>query len=304
MELRHLRYFLAIAEERSFTRAAERLWLAQPGLSKQMRHLEAELGVALFERHSRGVHLTEAGELFFERARAALTAVEAAAATGRDAQAGLIGTVRLGLAAGVGWGHCADVLERFARAHDRVELTVQEAHVGTLCQQLRDGQLDALIGPSVATGGEAPGTQRLDLGWEPWVVLVGRHPALAGTGPVEAAMLDGERVAVIGHRGALGYDQAVADLLDELGIAAELIKVGSGPALQAAVARGDAVALSTAPAALHPEVTARALQPRRVLRFALLWRQEASSPALTELIRLAAESAERTSAPRRLMAVA
>jgi hypothetical protein len=135
-------------------------------------------------------------------------------------------------------------------------------------------------------------------------VLVGRHPALAGTGPVEAAMLEGERVAVIGHRGALGYDQAVADLLDELGIAAELIKVGSGPALQAAVARGDAVALSTAPAALHPEVTARALQPRRVLRFALLWRQEASSPALTELIRLAAESAERTSAPRRLMAVA
>ena len=71
MELRHLRYFVAIAEEGSFTRAAERLWVAQPGLSTQIRRLESELGVQLFERHTRGVDLTDAGALFLERARTA-----------------------------------------------------------------------------------------------------------------------------------------------------------------------------------------------------------------------------------------
>lgn len=60
MELRHLRYFIAIAEERSFTGAAERLWIAQPGLSTQMRRPEVELGVQLFERHPRGIGLTQA----------------------------------------------------------------------------------------------------------------------------------------------------------------------------------------------------------------------------------------------------
>src|SRR4029450_13503814 len=69
MELRHLRYFVAIAEEGSFSSAAERLWVAQPGLSTQIRRLEAELGGKLFIRHTRGGDLTAAGEAFLERRR-------------------------------------------------------------------------------------------------------------------------------------------------------------------------------------------------------------------------------------------
>src|SRR4029078_9301840 len=88
MELRHLRHFVAIAEERSFTRAAERLWVAQPGLSTQIRRLESELGVQLFERHTRGVDLTDAGELFLERARTALAAADAARATRHESRTG------------------------------------------------------------------------------------------------------------------------------------------------------------------------------------------------------------------------
>src|SRR4051812_18934581 len=102
MELRHLRYFVAIAEERSFTRAAERLWIAQPGLSTQIRRLETELGIKLFEPHTRGVALTTAGELFLERARLALAAAESARAVGADLEAGLAGSIRLGIAAEAG----------------------------------------------------------------------------------------------------------------------------------------------------------------------------------------------------------
>src|SRR6187401_780729 len=127
MELRHLRYFVTIAEERSFTRAAERLWVAQPGLSTQIRQLESELGVRLFERHTRGVDLTDAGEVFLERARVALGAADVAAGTGRDLEAGLVGGVRLGLSTDARWHGTAALLAQFARDHEGVELSVLES---------------------------------------------------------------------------------------------------------------------------------------------------------------------------------
>src|SRR6201994_236252 len=115
MELPPLRYFVAIAEERNFTRAAERLWVAQPGLSTQIRRLEAELGVQLFDRHTRGVDLTDAGQLFLERARAALSAADAAGATGRDLEAGAVGTLRVGIATSTRCRRTSALLAQYAR---------------------------------------------------------------------------------------------------------------------------------------------------------------------------------------------
>src|SRR3954453_7479695 len=132
MELRHLRYFVAIAEERSFTRAAERLWVAQPGLSTQIRRLESELGVQLFDRHTRGVDLTDAGELFLERARTALAAADVARSTGHDLAAGLVGAVRLGIASEARWDRTSALLNAFARERPAVEVTTFESYGGTL----------------------------------------------------------------------------------------------------------------------------------------------------------------------------
>jgi DNA-binding transcriptional LysR family regulator len=301
MELRHLRYFVAIAEERSFTRAAERLWVAQPGLSTQIRRLEGELGVQLFERHTRGVDLTEAGERFLERARVALAAAEAARSTGRDLEDGVVGSVRVGIASGARWRPASDLLGRFSRERPGVELTVLEAYGGTLWRDLRGGRLDAFLAP---TGHSSPDLRALDLGLESWVVLIGAGHRLAGIGPVAAEELEGERIAVTGHRDGAALDRAVGELLDDLGVAAELVSGAPGPALHAAVAGGEVLAATTEPDALPTGVVARRLDPRRTLAFELLSRDETPSPALAGLIGLAASIAQRPPAIRSLAAVA
>jgi DNA-binding transcriptional LysR family regulator len=301
MELRHLRYFVAVAEERSFTRAAERLWVAQPGLSTQIRRLETELGLKLFVRHTRGADLTQAGELFLGRAHAALAAADAAGATGRDLEAGQVGSLRLGIASGARWRPVSDVLRRFSDERPGVELTVLEAYGGTLWRDLRDGHLDALVAPA---GHASPDLRALELGSEPWVVLIGAGHRLAGIGPVAAEDLNGEPIAVTGHRDGAPLDRTVAALVEELGVAPEFVPVAPGPAFGATVARNEALALTSAPDSLPAGVIIRTLAPRRSLGFELLTRDEMPSPALAGFIDLAAATAQRRPTARALAAVA
>jgi DNA-binding transcriptional LysR family regulator len=301
MELRHLRYFVAIAEERSFTRAAERLWVAQPGLSTQMRRLEAELGARLFKRHTRGVDLTPAGELFLERARVALAAADEAGATGRDLESGAVGAIRLGLATAARWRGTSSLLERFARERQGVELTVLEGLGGTMWRDLRDGRLDAVIAPAGCASGDL---QTLELGTEPWVALVGSAHRLAGNGRVDASELDGERIAVTGHRDGACYDRAIAEMLDQISVAAALMPGGPEQAMYRMLVEGTVVVLTTAPSALPQGVVVRPMDPVRTLAFALLWRDEVPSPAVREFVRIAAECAERTAVSRPALALA
>jgi DNA-binding transcriptional LysR family regulator len=292
MELRHLRYFVAVAEERSFTRAAERLWVAQPGLSTQVRRLETELGVQLFERHARGVNLTEAGGLLLERARTALAAADTAAATGADVRAGVHGTLRLGVSSGPVWSGTPVLLEQFACERPRVEVTVMQGPGGALWRDLRDGRLDAMVAPA-AYG--SPDLRSLMLGQEPWVMLAGAAHRLSGSGSLAWTALDGEDIAVSGNRDDSQYERAVAAALDELAVDARLVP--SGPALDAALARGDAVVLTTSPATLGAGACARTLEPSRALAFALFWREESPSPTLEAFIAAARPHADQTERP-------
>ena len=284
MELRHLRYFVAIAEEQSFTRAAERLWVAQPGLSTQLRRLEAELGIQLFHRHARGVELTAAGEVFLERAQATLAAADDARAIGASLEAGLIGTIRLGLASEVPARSALTLLDGFGRDHPDVELTIIESYAGALMHDLRERRLDAVIAPSAFGSADL---RSLPLASEPWAVLVGLAHRLAVPGPIGPDELHGEPIVTTGHRDGAGHDRAVAELLRSFGVAAVPHRGGPGPALYAAVEAGDALALSTAAGAIGRELIARPLEPTRHVRFALLSRDGTPAPALAEFMRAA-----------------
>jgi DNA-binding transcriptional LysR family regulator len=284
MELRHLRYFVAIAEERSFTRAAERLWVAQPGLSTQIRRLEAELELRLFDRHTRGVDLTDAGEVFLERARAVLAAAEIARNTGPDLEIGLVGSVRLGLSSEPRWPHACALLDSYARSRPKVEVMLQEAYGGALARDLRDNRLDAMLTPSLFGVGNF---RHLELGSEPWKVLVAHPHRLAGSGPLDASALNDEPVVLTGHRDGAGYDEAIRDTLLALGAEPQFVTGGAGPALLKSVQDGVALALTTTEPSGHQGLDARPLTRSAPLSFALFWRSDTPSAALSELIRLA-----------------
>jgi DNA-binding transcriptional LysR family regulator len=154
MELRRLRYFVAVAEELHFRRAAERLHLAQPALSAQVRKLEVELGVDLLHRTKRDVSLTAAGTLFLEDARRLLRQADEAARTARNARTGAAGRIRL--------GHLPDavpaVLPRaiaaFASRSPGVEIVPETVPARRAVEEVRSGRLDvAVVGlPAQTTG--------------------------------------------------------------------------------------------------------------------------------------------------------
>ncbi|HUD93053.1 LysR substrate-binding domain-containing protein [Sphingobium sp.] len=146
MDLRHLRYFLCVAEEMHFGRAALRLGISQPPLSQQIRALEEELGVTLFERTSRRVALTEVGRLFVPEARATLVQAERAAQTARLAQMGQIGHLSLGFtASGPFVPRVASALYKFRQSFPHVELALLELGRDEQIGAVERRQLDVAI---------------------------------------------------------------------------------------------------------------------------------------------------------------
>lgn len=141
MELRHLRYFMAVAEELHFGRAAARLYMAQPPLSQQIRQLENEIGVLLFERTNRRVQLTEAGQVFFTDARAILERVDTAVERAQQAARGEAGWLGIGFVASAAYGILPDILRQFREQYPGVELTLEELHGGEQGEALREHRI-------------------------------------------------------------------------------------------------------------------------------------------------------------------
>jgi LysR family transcriptional activator of glutamate synthase operon len=145
MKLRHLSYFIAVADQLSFSKAAEGLRVAQPAISQQIRALERELGAQLFDRVGKRVSLTEAGRALLPHARQIIAAVEAAENEVHERNSLTRGTASLGAPPTVSTHLLPDQLLRFKRKHPGLEVTLREAGTETLLQLIEVGQLDLAI---------------------------------------------------------------------------------------------------------------------------------------------------------------
>ncbi|MGO6683113.1 LysR family transcriptional regulator [Rhizobium leguminosarum] len=176
MELRHLRYFLAVAEEGNFTRAAGKLGIGQPPLSQQIRDLEREVGAALFHRVPHGAELTAAGAAFLREAKASLAAAEKAKLAAQSANRGETGRLSLGFTASSAFNPVVSTtIRRFRARWPEVQLSLTEMNTLALMQKLERGELDAtFMRPSLD---DPAGIRLRRLPDEPMVIaLPASHP--------------------------------------------------------------------------------------------------------------------------------
>lgn len=192
MELRHLRYFVTVAEELNFTKAAERLHMAQPPLSTQIKDLENQLGVKLFERSKRHVALTQAGERFLERATRILQDVESARLEAQRFSLGELGELRIGFASSLPYSlMLPKLLFTFQSEHPQVKLQLSELFSNQQLQALADGLLD--VGLVRYNGGALPNDVEVEeLGRDSLRLVVNVNHPLAAEESVRFSQLKDE----------------------------------------------------------------------------------------------------------------
>jgi DNA-binding transcriptional LysR family regulator len=210
MELRHIRYFLAVAEERNFTRAAARVGIGQPPLSQQIRDLEREVGAPLFRRIPSGAELTEAGRAFLEEALTILRHAEEAKTAARRAARGETGTLRVGFTGSAAFNPIVpSAIRAFRRAYPGVALVLEEANTLRLLERLEGGELDAVF---IRPGRTDPEGVRLSrLGEEPMLIVMPSNHLLASRRRLPLSALSGESFVLFPRAVGLSlYDEVIS----------------------------------------------------------------------------------------------
>jgi LysR family cyn operon transcriptional activator len=278
MELRHLRYFVALADCLSFTRAAERTHVTQSTLSHQIRQLEEEIGQPLFERIGRRVVTTEAGELFFGFASRALREVDQGIAMLKPGGGNLTGQVRIGATHTFNIGLIPECVALFLARHPTVQVRVEELAADQIAAGLHAGDLD--IGIAYRPTGPT------DLWFEPlyneeMVLVVGDHHPLAGRKRIRMVELHQQRLVLLP-----GYF-ATRALLEECFkasgaepvVVAEMSTVAPMLGLLLRMEIGAIVALNAVPAAMSGLQMIPIESPTPIRTPGLLWRQDAAQAA-------------------------
>jgi LysR family hca operon transcriptional activator len=246
MELRHLRYFVAVAEEGSLTVAAERrLHTAQPSLSRQIRDLESEVGVQLLVRSTRGIELTDAGRVFLDHARVVLAQVEAAGEAARRAATPSKPTFAVGFLTGQEVDWLSETTRVLSSELQNIEMTVSSQYSPDLAQALRTGRLDVAF---LRAEQNMPDLEYITVAEEPFVVVMPSDHRLTACEAVDVRELAGEifigasdiaspmRAIIQSYLAANGLDIEPAHRVHHLTMAMSLIASTGGVALLPAYA--------------------------------------------------------------------
>ena len=204
MELRHLTYFIAVAEELHFGRAAQRLHISQPPLSQQIRRLEEEIGVRLLNRTKRRVEITPAGEAFLAEARQIIAAAEEAVRRAVRADKGEIGSLAVGFIGSANYSVLPPVIREFRRRFPDVEISLTEMNTSNQIEALRAGRIQAgFLRPP--PGIEAAGLATAPVFREPLVVAMSQNHPLQGELTLPLRLLAKESFIMIPRRRGPGY---------------------------------------------------------------------------------------------------
>lgn len=260
LDLRKLRYFLTVAEELHFGRAAIRLHLAQPPLTRQISALEAELGFKLFDRTSRTVTLTAQGRSFLPYVRGVLEQVELAQVIAGKLAAGTAGQLALGYVSSIALSDLfSQVIHAFAQRFPDVQLTLVECASGSLGAQVADGRLDIGLSRRLPQSSEV---QALSLGQEPLVAALASDSPLARQARVSLAQLSAYPLILFPADHGSGLNQSIEQLYREHGQPLRAGPTGRQiTSIIALVAAGQGVALvpQCAQSLMHKGVTYRPL---------------------------------------------
>ena len=292
MELRHLRYFLAVAEELHFGRAAARLHISQPPLSQQIRRLEKELQAPLFQRTKRHVELTNAGRVFLEEARALVAQAEQAASSAQRASRGEIGQLVVGCALWADFLNGARIIELFARRHPDVEVELRDLTATEQISALESGRIDVGIlrppVPSKYLVSECLTTENL-------VVAFARgHPFKHRDRVPWTALVD-QPYVLFARRRAPAFEALIASACHQAGVTLKVKYEVEHPQTVLAVVEAG-LGVSLVPASLQmskrPGIAYRPLwPPGPQLETVIAWRRGSDLPLVQTFVRVAREIA-------------
>jgi len=295
MDLRHLRYFVAVAEELHFGRAAVRMHVAQPALSRQIRDLEDEMGLRLFERDRRHVHLTAAGGVFLDEVKQLLDQLERGVQAARRAARGERGILRIAYVPAVAYTRLPEIVRAFRQRLPDVEVRFHETHPARQVEALLAGRIDVGFarGPI-----HEPALAVQTVMEEPLVAALPTGHRLSGRKMLNLAMLAREPFVLQARSRGPGSHDQILGICRAAGFSPRVVQEGSQTDALTLVAAGVGVAIvpSSLRVIRREGVVYRPLRERPMTQLVMVWCKDAQLPVLHQFLQEVHRMADANSA--------